>query len=113
MSIKTTWRSLVCFELQRDDRWYVCNPSWGLHALIGIKLDEIPDFILDKAEPGMRCYAYCNLSEADPLNLFFEKWELGPECECGGVVFSCRPPEYDQLVCDKCDEPLPKVARSL
>lgn len=79
---------------------------WGPHALISLHDKEVPDFILEKAEVGMRAFAYVNLHEGDPMNLVFERWELGPECECGGVVFSCRPPEYMQLICDKCDEPL-------
>lgn len=110
-SIKTTWRSLISFEVKIDDRWYVQVSGWGLHALISLHEKEVPDFIMDRAEVGVRCYAYVNLSEEDPMNLVFEKWELGPECECGGMVFSCRPPVYDQLVCDKCNDPLPKVTR--
>lgn len=102
----TTWRTLIHFVVREYDKWYVGLPAWGHHAIIGIEDADIPDFVRNKIEPNMRCYAHANLGEDNPYDLFFEKWELGPECECGGVVFGCRPPEYDQMYCTKCDRTL-------
>lgn len=98
------WRTLVSFEVKIDDRWYVQVPEWGLHALISLYDKNVPDFILDKAEVGMRAIAHVNLGEENPLNLVFEQWEPSDECKCGGVVFSSRSPEYDQLICEKCND---------
>jgi hypothetical protein len=70
------FRSLVCFEVERDDYWYVCVPGWGLQALIGVITTDLPDFIRENIQPGFRCYAKINLGEEDPLNVRFENWEL-------------------------------------
>jgi hypothetical protein len=97
------WRSIVHFVTRIDDRWYVSVPGWGLQALVGLKIDEIPEFILGKVEDGFRCFAKVNLGEEDPLNLRFEDWETPILCEmCKRGVFTGAGFDLLTLKCCKC-----------
>lgn len=69
------YRTLIRFVVRVDDCWYVAIPAWGLHALIGLKKENIPKFIWDQALPNKRLHAMVNLSEIDPVLLSFQDWE--------------------------------------
>lgn len=98
------YRSLIHFVLRQDDLWYVSLPCWGPYALIGIRHDDLPDFIQAKVEPNFRCYARSNINEENPLRLIFTDWELGLICVmCKSGTFSTIQSEGLYLPYLKCD----------
>ena len=70
------YRTLIRFVVLADKRWYVAVPAWGLHALIGIRVEDLPKQIRSVAKPGMRCHAKVNIGTEANYELAFEDWEL-------------------------------------